>query len=240
MSKRKVNDSLLRFCATCHEEADLKLRPAPNVYCRNRACAQFGKKQAGGDPDVVREEAVREETVREEAVREVKDDPAAVCDEATPEFLASLEEGPSAEETMLRDMSAPSLALLIQKYKDSIEGLEKERIRILSAHCTFETQLRAAENESKFRALDAMRAKVDLTKPARFTLTKLLSMLRKYGQLFDKDPVCKVKYDPEAVTCERSRGCYRENVEIMSDGKVFRGGILACNLVTDHPREWKL
>lgn len=233
--KRKVNEDLRRFCATCRKEADLALHPAPNVYCRNRACKQYGKKQAGGDPDVV-----REETVREEDVREAKDDPAAICNEATPEFLASLGEEPFAEKMMLRSLSAPSLSLLIEKYKTTIAELDTELDAIASRRAVTADRLHTAEQEAKFRTLDAMRAKVDITKPVRPTLIKLLSMLRTYGKLFDKHPVSKVKYDAEAVTCERSRGCYRERVEIMSDGKVIRDGILACNMVTDHPREWKL
>lgn len=232
MSKRKVNDSLLRFCATCHEEADLKLRPAPNVYCRNRACEQYGKRQMGGP------------------------DPGAICEEATPEFkaemnkqhkvddeldLSFLDKGePTPEEVEMKALDKNGLEQRIALHKSIIEKLEAESSAMINRATVLKDKLRATERERDIRTIDAMRAKIDITKPARPTLTKLLSMLRKYGQLFDKHPVCNVKYDPEAVTCERRRGCYRENVEIMSDGKVFRDGILACNLVTDHPREWKL
>lgn len=216
--KRRSSDDLRCFCAVCHEEADLALHPAPNVYCRNRACAQVGKKQMGGE------------------------NPKVVCIEATPEGKAAsfTPDSATADETTMRSLSAHSLALLMQKYKDTIKGLHEENDAIMSKLDALEFQLCAAERESNLRSVDALRAKIDLTKPARPTLVKLLSLVREYGKLFDRHPISKVKYDGEAVTCERGRWSYREKVEIACDGRVTCNGSYNCNLVSDHPRDWKL
>lgn len=232
--KRKAKDELMRFCAVCYGKTDLALHPGANRFCRNEACEAMGRPQMGVKSSVkISVEAPSAEEGKLEAG-------APAVPAAEDDCVELVEEPETAEDAMLRALSDNSLSLLIEKCKTSVAELDAEYNAITFKRAAIVDQLHTAERESKFRALEAMRAKIDVTKPARPTLIKLLSMLRKYGELFDRHPVCRVKYDPEAVTCERRRGCYREQVEIMSDGKVFRDGVISCNLVKDHPRDWKL
>lgn len=146
-------------------------------------------------------------------------------------------EAPDSEEEMLRALSAPSLALLIEKCNTTLVELEAERDAIAQRMFATADQLRTAQRESNFRILDAMQARIDLTRPTRPVLVKFIALLRKYGELFDRR-ICRVTYGA-SVTCDMVTTHHDEELEITRDGDVMGDRGHVCNLMSD-PRTWEL
>jgi len=238
--KRKTSNDLQVFCCTCGERAEHVFGVAPNVRCRNPACVKFNQLQMGGP-----------------------DNPGAVCVEAPPGWEAP----PAAEVTLVEDVDVGER--LNDEYLKAFRQLDcphpddlrnADTVMVQSKIASNEAALKRLSseiktrefdrdslheqterliNELKYRTLDEARKKIDLEKPVRTVLAKLLSLVRRHGTLFEKGSISCIKYGGDAVTFDRMDQPGKTiQMEIRNNGSM-RGKRRWFSLLDD-PRGWDL
>lgn len=237
--KRKTSNDLQVFCCACGERAEGVPKTAPNVRCRNPVCIKFGTLQMGGpDPGAVCLEAppgwdpfpAAEVTLVEDV---------DVGERLNDEYLKAFRQLDCPHPDDLRKADTVMVQSKIASNEAALKRLSSEIKTLEFDRDSLHEQTERLINELKYRTLDEARKMIDLAKPVRTVLAKLLSLVRSHGALFKKRSISRVKYGGDAVTFD-CMGQPGETIqmEIRNDGSM-RGKRRWFSLLDD-PRGWDL